>query len=93
MSVFTLKQMQDAAEYGWQHPSWGLVSVKTGIAERYMVQVRHAAMQGDGNGVRFTRYRAIGFDTKTNCAEMVADPEGAWVHVMDIDTAMGERHG
>lgn len=32
-----------------------------------------------------TRYRAVGYDAATDCAEMVEDSEGAWVHVCDLD--------
>lgn len=30
------------------------------------------------------RYRCVGYDPHTECAEMVGDPEGAWVHVEDV---------
>ena len=36
------------------------------------------------------RYRAVGFGSKTECAEMVDDPEGAWVHVEDLRYLMQE---
>lgn len=37
------------------------------------------------------RYRAIGYDPDTRCAEMIADSEGAWVHVLDMEETTHER--
>lgn len=43
--------------------------------------------------VALPRYRAIGFDAETNSAEMVDDPEGAWVHILDLQHTNPERSG
>lgn len=34
--------------------------------------------------IEVNRYRATGYDRATDCAEMINDPEGAWVHVEDV---------
>src|SRR5574337_1292724 len=61
----------------------------------FLNKVRQAILdaEDDGGAVAFPRYRAIGFDAETNCAEMVADEEGAWVHVMDIPYARPAQPG
>lgn len=70
---------------------WRQYSTETEAMADELISILDA--EDDGGAVAFPRYRAIGFDAETNCAEMVADEEGAWVHVMDIPYARPAQPG